>query len=321
MAKEKFEDRRLTGNINVACKNKDTGQVRYWQTTKEEVVQHIVDIVEEYAADNYTLTLRQLHYQFVKSNWIVNHDTAYKKLGTILDDCRYAGIIDWDAIEDRGRKPYIPYSVRDPDHALQDTIDQYRLNRQAGQKNSVELWTEKDALSGILQRSTEKYHIQLVVNKGYTSSSAAYGAYQRIVRNVKNKQFTTILYFGDHDPSGLDMVRDIRERLTTFLEKGRYSVDDASSFFEIIPIGLTMKQIQEYDLPPNPTKMTDTRSDAYVKKYGQECWEVDALNPRTLTAIVEANIVDQIDIPLYRKVMRQESKDIKILEDFIKNKS
>lgn len=86
MAKEKFEDRRLEGNINVACKFQD-GSVRYWQTTKEEVVQHIVDIVAAYAEDDYTLTLRQLHYQFVKSNWIVNHDTAYKKLGTILDDC------------------------------------------------------------------------------------------------------------------------------------------------------------------------------------------------------------------------------------------
>lgn len=315
MAKEKFEDRRLEGNINVACKFQD-GSVRYWQTTKEEVVQHIVDIVAAYAEDDYTLTLRQLHYQFVKSNWIVNHDTAYKKLGTILDDCRYAGIIDWDAIEDRGRKPYIPYSVTDPDHALQDTVDQYRLDRQRGQKVSVELWTEKDALSGILQRTTEKYHIQLVVNKGYTSSSAIYRAYQRIIANIRNEQFTTILYFGDHDPSGLDMIRDIRERLTMMLEKGRFEIR-GGAVFEVIPIGLTMKQIKQYQLPPNPTKMTDTRSNGYIRKYGKTCWEVDALDPRTLTEIVETHIVDQIDVDLYEEVLEEERAGIETLKAFI----
>lgn len=180
MAIEKFEDRKLTGAINVACKY-DNGSVRYWTTTKEEVIEHIIDIVNEYADDGYILTLRQLHYQLVKSNWIVNHDTAYKKLGTILDDCRYGGLIDWDAIEDRGRVPYIPYSVTGVENALRDTIDQYRLDRQEGQKGSIELWTEKDALSGILRRTTSKYHIQLVVNKGYTSSTAIYNAYQRIL--------------------------------------------------------------------------------------------------------------------------------------------
>lgn len=151
MAREKFENRRLTGSVNVACKFED-GTTRWWQADKEEVVQHIVDIVSEYAKEGYSLTLRQLHYQFVKSNWIVNHDTAYKKLGDILDDCRYGGIVDWNAIVDRGRQPYIPYSVTDPDHALQDTVDQYRLDRQQGQGNKVELWTEKDALSDIFRR-------------------------------------------------------------------------------------------------------------------------------------------------------------------------
>lgn len=319
MAREKFEERRLTGNINVACKY-EGGVTRYWQTTKEEVVEHIIDIVNEYAEDDYTLTLRQLHYQFVKSNWIINHDTAYKKLGTILDDCRYAGVIDWYSIEDRGRIPYIPYSVRDPDHALQDTVDQYRLNRQLDQSTAVELWTEKDALSAILRRSTEKYHIQLVVNKGYTSSSAVYRSYQRIIQNVRNKQFTTILYFGDHDPSGLDMIRDIRERLTMMIQKGKHGIKDASNILEILSIGLTMDQIKKHKLPPNPTKMTDTRSKGYIKKFGKTCWEVDALNPRTLTEIVELNITRQIDMGLYDEMMVQEANDIETLQAFINKK-
>lgn len=319
MAKEKFQSRKLTGPIRLACKYED-GTTRWWETTKEEVVRHIVDIVREYAEDDYTLTLRQLHYQFVKSNWIVNHDTAYKKLGNILDDCRYSGIIDWSAIEDRGRKPHLLYSVTDPDDALQDTVDQYRLDRQDGQRNAVELWTEKDALSGILQRTTDRYHVRLVVNKGYTSSSAIYGAYQRIIHNISNEKMTTILYFGDHDPSGLDMIRDITDRLTLMLEKGRWEIEDASNVFQIIPIGLTMQQIKKYKLPPNPTKLTDSRSAGYVKKFGKTCWEVDALNPRTLTQIVDDHIREQIDIGLYEETMEREAKDIVTLKKFISKK-
>lgn len=323
MAKEKFEDRSLTGSVNVTCKF-DDGTVRMWNARKEDVISHIVDIVDEYAADNYVLTLRQLHYQLVKSNWIVNHDSAYKKLGNILDDCKYAGIIDWDNIEDRGRKPYIPYYVTGVEDALNDTISQYRVDRQEGQEVCVELWTEKDALSAILKRSTEKYHIQLVVNKGYTSSSAIYGAYKRCVARIAAGQRVVILYFGDHDPSGLDMVRDIRERMELMLRKGRYYEQlfvDVERYidecFQILPIGLTMAQIKKYDLPKNPTKLTDSRANKYIEKYGKSSWEVDALNPRTLTQIIETNITGIIDMDKYNEMLETEQLGIKELKDFI----
>lgn len=371
MAIEKFEDRIFTGKINVACKY-DDGTVRYWDTTKEEVVLHIRQIVNEYAKLGYPLTLRQLHYQLVTQNWIINHDTAYKKLGTILDDCRYGGKVDWNAIEDRGRIPYIPYYVEDVEAALQDTVDQYRIDRQRDQKNHIELWSEKDALSGILKRSTEKYHIQLVINKGYTSSSAIYGAYKRCVKQILDGKKVTILYFGDHDPSGLDMIRDIRERLLLFMcngdllrdndtinnwwEENQYSVYDLvdnnfisekdgnvmiagndnlyeefargkirmyldeNKLFTVLPIGLTMEQIKKYNLPPNPTKLTDTRADKYIKKFGKTCWEVDALKPQVLTSIIETNIKQQINIKLYKEMVELENEGAEELKEIIKNR-
>lgn len=377
MAREKFENRILSGAINVACKF-DDGSIKYWTTRKEEVVEHIKEIVNDYRQQGYVLTLRQLHYQLVTKNWIINHTTAYKKLGNILDDCRYAGIIDWDAIEDRGRIPWIPYSVDSVEEAWQDTIDQYRRDRQEGQENIVELWTEKDALAGILRRSTSKFHVKLVVNKGYTSSSAIYTAYERIVEQLCKGKRVTILYFGDHDPSGLDMVRDIQERLMFFLvkgdklknndefqelikiwwEKSKYEIyevidrgyvseknikkyndgeneDDfyeeyfagvrtifinENKLFSIIPIGLTMEQIKKYKLPPNPAKMTDTRADKYIKKFGKICWEVDALKPEILTSIVRTNIEEQININLYHEMIDIEIKDIEKLKKLIKHK-
>lgn len=374
MAKEFFENRTLTGSINVACKY-DDGSTRYWTDNKEDVIRRIKQIIAEYEQEGYVLTLRQLHYQLVTNNWIVNHDTAYKKLSNILDDCRYAGIVDWDAIEDRGRVPYLPYWAHDSQDALNDTINQFRIDRQKGQENYVELWTEKDALSGILKRSTQKYHIQLVVNKGYTSSSAIYNAYQRFVDRIERGQRVTVLYFGDHDPSGLDMIRDIRERLTFFMVNGdsfgygntiydeqiskwwsdnKYTIHDLidgdytcdkfvrwinrddrkgheefkrgqirmflaeKKLFQVIPIGLTMQQIKKYKLPPNPTKLSDSRSDKYVEQFGEICWEVDALKPQILTQIVETNVENQINIALFERVLKTEAKELNILKGFVR---
>lgn len=321
--REKFENRKLTGNINVACKY-DDGTVRYWNTTKEEVIQHIKEIVSEYSEEGYVLTLRQLHYQLVSNNWIVNHDSAYKKLGNILDDCKYAGIIDWSDIEDRGRVPYLPYWVNDVEHALNDTIDQYRIDRQKGQENYIELWTEKDALSGILRRTTEKYHVHLVVNKGYTSSSAIYQAYKRYIERI-GEQKIIILYFGDHDPSGLDMVRDIRERLSFMFQNGLYKKafgeekDALKGLFTVLPIGLTKAQIRQYDLPPNPTKLTDSRASKYISQHGKTCWEVDALKPQVLTDIVEGHIRRNIDISAYEEMIAEETTGINRLTEIVNN--
>lgn len=314
---KKFENRLLQGNLNVTCKF-DDGSIRIWSDRKENVVANIISIVDNYSAQGYKLSLRQLHYQFVGHvSGYVNHDLAYKKLGKILDDCRYGGVIDWNAIEDRGRVPYLPYWVSDISDALSDTVNSYRLDLQKGQDNIIEVWTEKDALSGIMKRSTEKYHVNLVVNKGYTSSSAVYNSYKRFGRYIDYGKKVIILYFGDHDPSGLDMVRDIEDRLKFMFANGddKIIVDDGN--FEVIHIGLTMQQIKKYKLPPNPTKMTDTRSDGYIKKYGKTCWEVDALAPEVLTQILEKNIEDNIDMELYQEMIEQQDEDIKELKEFI----
>lgn len=109
--KEYFEERSLKGKINVACKFENQ-PTRYWNTTKEDVVRNIIRIVNVYATEGETLTLRQLHYQFVGHvPGYVNHDSAYKKLGGVLDDLRYCGIVPWNSFEDRGRKPYLPYFI------------------------------------------------------------------------------------------------------------------------------------------------------------------------------------------------------------------
>lgn len=314
---EQFESRRLTGPLNIKLRN-DDGSSDIWCTRKEKVIEDIVSIVERYEQLGYKLTLRQLHYQMVVRNAIINHQTAYKRLGEILDDCRYAGMVDWDSIEDRGRIPKIPYQVSGPRDAIEDALKTYRLDRQDGQQNVVEVWTEKDALSAILWDVTAEYHVRLCVNKGYTSSSAMYSAYSRFSDAINEGKTVTVLYLGDHDPSGLDMVRDIRERLTFMLERG----DQLHERFEdeslnVIQMGLNMEQIKRYKLPPNPAKITDSRAAAYIEKFGRESWEVDALEPTVLTALLHTHIKKEIDMPSFIGMKLREREDKETLQTII----
>lgn len=320
--KEQFENRRFIGTLSVKCKN-DDGTSRTWTAEKATVVNQIVATVEKYQDMGYPLTLRQLHYQFVSQNWIVNHITAYKKLGKILDDCRYGGLIDWDAIEDRGRETTFAYYEHSVPAALERTKNCYRLDRQIGQENHVEVWTEKDALSNILGKVTNKYTVGLAVNKGYTSSSAIYEAYQRFLTCYRAGQKVIILYFGDHDPSGLDMVRDVRERLELMFRNGNEQGTDIEDWldddgFQVIQIGLNMKQIKKYKLPPNPAKLTDSRSDKYIEQFGAMSWEVDALEPQVLAQIVEEQILAHIDNDMVEEIKAQEIKDKETITKFIK---
>lgn len=252
----------------------------------------INSILEEYADDGYVLTLRQLYYQLVSRDIIPNKQSEYVRLSNILKEGRLAGIVDWDAIEDRVRRPKIPYYVRNQAAAIQDTIDQYRLDRMEGQDHKIEVWVEKDALSSILGRVTSKYHVRLMVNRGYSSVTAMYDAYRRL------NSGDTILYFGDHDPSGLDMIRDIRERLEVF-----------GLFVDVVPVALNMEQIKKFQPPPNPAKITDPRAGWYIKEYGKTSWELDALPPAELNRLVEDSILERIDYELYDEMCLHEAWD------------
>src|SRR5205814_9136573 len=124
-------------------------------------------INENYSRLGYILTLRQLYYQLVTRDIIPNSDKEYKKLSVLLTKGRMAGVVDLDAMEDRGRKPRIPYYVTGVDDALEDTIKLYRLDRLEDQDVYVEAWIEKEVLSNIFSIVIEKYHAVLMNNTGY----------------------------------------------------------------------------------------------------------------------------------------------------------
>jgi hypothetical protein len=271
---------------------------------KMQMVDLCNNIVGIYQAQNLRLTLRQLYYQLVTRNAIKNEERSYKIIGKLVSDARLAGLIDWDAIEDRVRIPRIPTEFANLKELVDAAVASYRLPRWEGQDYYVELWVEKDALSGVLAPLARKYHVTLMVNRGYSSSSAMYESATRFSQHTD--QTCILLYLGDHDPSGEDMVRDIQERLTMFL------VD-----VEVTKVALTYEQVQQYNPPPNPTKITDTRSAGYIEKYGEECWEVDALPPDTLHSIIESSITKYVDMELMDEIKAKENLDKEFLKSTV----
>lgn len=264
-----------------------------------ERLTRVNQIIEMYRGMGYTLTLRQLYYRLVTENVIANSTKEYARLIHLLTEGRMGGLVDWDGIEDRVRRPRGNYTLRSVDHALSDAEKTYLLDRQDGQDNYVELWVEKDAISNILSVKTSYYGIYLMVNRGFSSTTAMHDAYDRMTQAIDNGQTPHILYLGDHDPSGLCMaLTDIPDRLNT-----EFGVK-----VNVKHIGITSAQIKKYNPPTNPAKITDSRAKWYIKNWGNKSWEVDALEPKVLHELIDKEVTELMDIELFMDILKKEKE-------------
>ena len=263
---------------------------------------HSIRVINEYTNQGYQLTLRQLYYQLVARDLIPNQHRWYKRLGDVVTRGRMAGWIDWDAIVDRGRVPVMPSQWDSPADLLEGAAQQYRLDRWEAQENYVEVWCEKDALMSVLEPVADRMHVRLLACRGYASATAMYDAAKRIQRAEEAGRSPVVVYLGDHDPSGIDMSRDVQERLWTMT--GFYSS------VEVQRLALNYQQVIDYDPPPNPTKLSDSRASKYISEYGDESWELDALEPAVLDQLVTEAVEDLRDDRLWRERMDMESEHI-----------
>lgn len=266
---------------------------------KMALVHKANQLISSYRQKGYNLTLRQLYYQFVSRDWLperwadektgsTNNQRSYKNLGDLLNDARMGGHVDWEGIEDRTRSLSSLSHWESPQDGINAIATQYRLDKWDDQPKRVEVWVEKDAMEDVVGRAAQALDCAYFSCRGYTSMSSIWEAAQRFRRFVKNGQEVVVLHLGDHDPSGIDMSRDIEDRLRTFM--GR---DQAALSVE--RIALNMDQVKRYQPPPNPAKVTDSRYTKYSDTHGEESWELDALEPevvnRLITSRIEAHLI------------------------------
>jgi hypothetical protein len=275
-----------------------------WNKRTREFLAKVTAVCDDYHAQGYKLTLRQLYYQLVSSEFIPNQQSEYKRLSIFLTQARMAGLVDWDIIEDRIRIPRREPHWDGIKNLVEAAVSGYRRDRWEDQDNFCEVWVEKDALSGVLYPIAEEFHVSLLVNRGYSSASCMHESAIRLRRQEDFGKKVTVLYLGDHDPSGEDMVRDIESRLRIFGCKAR-----------VKKIALTMKQIEQYNPPPNPAKLSDPRSTDYINKHGESSWELDALKPDVLNKLLRKEIGKIIDIDRYNDVIELEKNEVRELEE------
>lgn len=259
-------------------------------------IDHANAILDEYAAQGYDLTLRQLYYQFVARDIIPNTMKSYKRLGELVNNARMAGLIDWDRILDRTRFLRGIASWDSPADVVNNAAEGYREDLWATQPYYVEVWIEKDALVGVFERICAELRLPLFSCRGYTSQSEMWSAAERIIDRENNGKMAIIFHFGDHDPSGIDMSRDIQDRLTIF-----------GADAELFRLGLNMEEIKKYKPPPNPAKETDSRHASYHDKFGKDSWELDALTPTVLSALLRSAVKDLIDYPAWTAALAIET--------------
>jgi hypothetical protein len=274
-----------------------------WRPTYDSQVrlQRISEILTQYEKLGIRLTLRQLYYQLVSKNIVRNHQREYKRLGELLSNARLAGRVDWSAIEDRVRFPEGGGGWPDVRDLIKGAIAGWRSPRFDEQPIYLELWCEKDALSSVFAGVCHQLHVTSMVNRGYSSTTAMYDAGKRLKREaLARKRPAKIFYLGDFDPSGEDMVRDLRERLLMLA----FGVD-----LEISKIALTKNQIETFKLPPNPAKITDSRAQGFIAKHGESSYEVDALPPEVLQQLVREHLEGSMDMKLYNATIAREDRE------------
>lgn len=244
-------------------------------------------IIADYQAQGFTLTLRQLYYQFVARDLITNTTQSYKRLGSIIADARLAGMVDWEAIEDRTRNLLELPTWGSPSDLLRESAEQYLTDKWADQPRRVEVWIEKEALVGVIQRVCWDYNVPYFACRGYSSLTEQYKAGQRFENYFLNaSQDVIVLHLGDHDPSGLDMTRDNADRLDSLSHQ---------TPVEVRRLALNMDQVLQYNPPFNPAKLTDSRASGYIRKYGDKSWELDALEPNVIDTLIRNEIEKILD--------------------------
>jgi hypothetical protein len=279
-----------------------------------EMIGTINDILGSYEAQGYDLSLRQLYYQLVSRNIVENTERSYKNVGNIVSDARLSGLIDWDMIKDRGREMLANSHWDNPADIVRSAAQSFRIDRWSDQPNYVEVMVEKQALEGVLRPVCSELDVPFTANKGYSSSSAMYEASKRFLQRMDDGKELHVIYLGDHDPSGIDMTRDVAERLELFL-----GILPNSTEFNVHRAALNMNQIRELNPPENPAKITDSRAQNYISRFGRSSWELDAVEPSAMANLVRTAVNDLIDKPRWKESGKKQKSMRDELEEYADN--
>lgn len=262
-----------------------------------ELIRHVNTIAAAYARQGFSLSLRQIYYQMVSKNLITNTLQSYSRLGDVVTLGRMAGLIDWNTVVDRTREVHGNSHWDNPEAIVDICAKTFAIDKWDNQRTRVEVWIEKQALEDVVRHACEPLDVRYIACRGYMSITAMYEAAQRYITYINDGQDVVIIHLGDHDPSGIDMSRDILDRLETFCEQS----------MDVNRIALNMDQITVWNPPANPAKMTDSRFKSYMDKYGTSSWELDAIPPDVLSDMITDAVMPYRDEDVWDAAVAEEN--------------
>lgn len=273
-----------------------TKRGRRTRAQMDDVRAAILDVV---GADP-PMTVRQVFYQLVTRGSISKTEAEYKHtVCRLLAEMRRSGNIPFEWIADNSRWMRKPSSYSSLEEMLAQVRRTYRRGLWETQDAYVEVWIEKEALAGVVLSVTADWDVPLMVTRGYPSLSFLWQAAQ----SVPDDKEGILYYFGDYDPSGVDIPRFVKEQLFEF-----------GAFVSFKREAVTPEQIAEYALPTRPTKQADTRS----KNFKGESVELDAFTSAQLRELVKTSITQHLDQETLTRTYEAENAERDTLDTFLK---
>jgi hypothetical protein len=275
--------------------------------TKAEI-QAIRDAITAILKADHPQTVRQVFYQLVARGTIEKTEAEYQTtVIRLLSEMRLDRTVPWSWIVDESRRTRITQTFDNIADALEDTAKYYRRSALRDCHDYIEIWSEKEALSGIIYDVASEYDVPVVVSKGMPSLTQVYATYENIRRAYIAGKKSYLYQFGDHDPTGCLIPKSLENRLNEFCNDG-FRLQPP---FCVERIALTKEQIEQYRLPTRPTKRD---GNTHALKFAGDSVELDALPSSDLRELVRDCIERHISQSTLDTLREAEASEREILE-------
>ena len=259
------------------------------------------ELILDWARQHRPVTVRQIFYRLSTLEAVDKSERGYKAVGRLCTQMRLDGEIPFSYFADNTRWMRRPRTYNTIEEALELTARTYRKSLWQNQTAAAEIWLEKEALAGVIYPVTSLWDVPLMVVKGYPSVTFLHTAASQMKNDYfHHNRITKIFYLGDRDPSGLDIFRNITERIPEFAQ---------NTPIVFSHVAVTLAQVRRWQLPSRPTKKSDSRA----KDFEGESVELDAILPSDLRQLVTdciEKVIDSAQLEQLRAIEKMEKESV-----------
>jgi hypothetical protein len=252
-------------------------------------IDKVRDAIKTILGADHPQTVRQVFYQLVTRGIIEKSEAEYQTtVIRLLTEMRLNGQVKWEWITDTSRSAKITQTFESISDALAETAKFYRRSALRNCPDYIEIWCEKDALSGIMWDVASDYDVPIVSSKGLPSLTLVYSSFLNIYRAHRAGKKSYLYQFGDHDPTGVIIPQSLESRLNELCEKHNCPKPI------IERVALIERQILDHQLPTRPTKREGNK---HAHSFVGDSVELDALPSSELRNPVRECIEQHINKP------------------------